>query len=134
MSDMQKDPDATMALVEEHLTVERRQVETGHVRVRLATDSETVDAGASLFDHGVDIKHVPIGREVSKVPAIRQDGETTIIPVLEEILVVEKRLVLIEEIHVRQTTKQTDVKQPINVRRQRAEIVRTVASDKTEEG
>jgi stress response protein YsnF len=101
--------------------------------VRVVTDHETVTARASLFDHGVDIKHVPIGREVTEVPPVRQDGETTIVPVLEEVLVVEKRLVLIEEIHIRRTTSQTDLEQPVTVRRQRAEIVRTAASDGSKE-
>lgn len=132
MSDAPKDPDATIALAEEHLSVGKRQVETGRVRVRVVTDEETVSAQASLFDHGVDIKHVPVGRVVTEVPQVRQDGETTIIPVLEEILVVEKRLVLIEEVHIRRTTSQTDAEQPVTVRRQRAEILRT-ASDRSKE-
>jgi uncharacterized protein (TIGR02271 family) len=133
MSDAAKGPDATIALAEERLSVGTRQVETGRVRVRVVTDEETVTAEATLFDHGVDIKHVPVGRVVTEVPQVRQDGETTVIPVLEEILVVEKRLVLIEEIHIRRTTSQTDVEQPVTVRRQRAEILRTAASDKSKE-
>lgn len=133
MSDAAKGPDATIALAEERLSVGTRQVETGRVRVRVVTDEETVTAAAALFDHGVDIKHVPVGRVVTEVPQVRQDGETTVIPVLEEILVVEKRLVLIEEIHIRRTTSQTDVEQPVTVRRQRAEILRTAASDRSKE-
>ncbi|HYZ24888.1 MAG TPA: DUF2382 domain-containing protein [Rhodopila sp.] len=133
MADPQEDPDATVSLAEERLTVSKRQVETGRVRVRVVTDRETITARASLFDHGVEVKHVPIGREVTEVPPVRQEGETTIIPVLEEVLVVEKRLVLIEEVHVRRTVSQTDVQHPVTVQRQRAEIVRTAASDKSRE-
>ncbi|MCJ2086982.1 YsnF/AvaK domain-containing protein [Methylobacterium sp. E-005] len=48
----------------------------------------------------------------------------TIIPVLEEILVVEKRLVLREEVHVRQTTAGEDVEMPVTLRRQHAVIER----------
>ena len=48
----------------------------------------------------------------------------TIIPVLEEILVVEKRLVLKEEVHVSQTTSGEDVEVPVMLRRQRAVVER----------
>lgn len=34
-------------------------------------------------------------------PEIRTEGDVTIVPVLEEVLVVEKRLVLKEELHIR---------------------------------
>lgn len=125
MSEIEKQPDATIALAEEHLTVGKRTVETGRVRVRVLTDTETVTARASLFDQAVEIKHVPVGREVTQVPETRQEGDTTIIPVLEEVMVVEKRLVLIEEIHIRKVVTQSDVEQPIVVRRQKADVVRT---------
>jgi stress response protein YsnF len=128
MSEPHKDPDATIALVEEHLTVQKRRVVGDRVKVRVLTDTETVNAKASLFDQAVDVKRVPVGREVTEVPPIRQEGDTTIVPVLEEIVVVEKRLVLIEEVHIRQVVTQVDVEQPVSVRRQRAEIVRTAAA------
>ncbi|OYV41915.1 MAG: hypothetical protein B7Z80_00055 [Rhodospirillales bacterium 20-64-7] len=124
---MRKDPDVTIPLAEEHLTVGKRQVETGRVRVRVVTDSDTVHAKASLFDQAVDVKHVPVGREVTEIPAIRQEGDLTIIPVLEEVLVVEKRLVLVEEVHVRRVVSETQVEQPVTVRRQRAEVIRSPA-------
>ena len=122
---MQDGPDATIPLVEEELNVGKRRLETGRVRVRVLTDTETVNAQASLFDQRVEVKHVPIGREVTEIPAVRQEGETTIIPVLEEVLVVEKRLVLLEEVHVKRVVAQSDVSQPVILKRQRAEVVRT---------
>ncbi|HEX2940600.1 MAG TPA: YsnF/AvaK domain-containing protein [Rhodopila sp.] len=128
MSDTPDDADVTIPLAEERLTVGKRQVETGRVRVRVVTDSDTVNAKASLFDQAVDVKRVPIGREVTEVPQVRQEGDLTVIPVLEEVLVVEKRLVLVEEVHVRRVVTQTDMEHPVTVRRQRAEIVRTRAT------
>ncbi|MCJ2107478.1 YsnF/AvaK domain-containing protein, partial [Methylobacterium sp. E-041] len=57
-------------------------------------------------------------------PVVREENGVTIIPVLEEILVVEKRLVLREEVHVRQTTADEDVEMPVTLRRQHAVIER----------
>jgi uncharacterized protein (TIGR02271 family) len=60
----------------------------------------------------VDVERVAIGRVVDTVPAVREEGDTLIIPVLEEMLVVEKRLVLKEEIRVtkRRTTETEQVR------------------------
>jgi stress response protein YsnF len=55
---------------------------------------------------------------------VRTEGETTIIPVVEEVLVVEKRLVLKEEIHIRRLISKDDVEVPVTVRRQRAVVER----------
>ena len=46
---------------------------------------------------------MPIDRQVDVAPKIRIEGDLTIVPVLEEILVVEKRLILKEEVHIRRT-------------------------------
>jgi stress response protein YsnF len=62
---------------------------------------------------------------VTDIPAVRQEGDVTIYPVLEEVLVVEKRLVLKEEVHVRRVVTQTEVSQPVMLRRQYADIERT---------
>jgi len=40
-------------------------------------------------------------------PAIRQEGDVTIISVMKEVLVVEKRLMLVEEVHITKQQQQT---------------------------
>jgi len=67
---------------------------------------------------------VAIGREVSEAPAVRTDGDVTIVPVMEEVLVVEKRLMLVEEIHIRRVATTEDVSIPVELRKQRASIER----------
>jgi stress response protein YsnF len=55
----------------------------------------------------------------------RTEGETTIIPVMEEVLVVEKRLRLKEELHV--TRRRTEHRDPqrVTLRSERVEVERT---------
>ena len=75
----------------------------------------------------VGVTRVPLNRTLAEgeaVPQIRTENGVTIIPVLEEILVVEKRLVLKEEVHVRQTTSGEDVEVPVMLRRQHAVVER----------
>jgi stress response protein YsnF len=52
-----------------------------------------------------------------------QDG-TVVVPVVEEILVVERRLVLREEVRLRVAAVEEVVEQPVTLRRQRAEVER----------
>jgi hypothetical protein len=56
-----------------------------------------------LFSDEVDIDRVSVNRLVDSPPETRQDGDITIVPVLEEVLVVQKRLLLKEEIRIRRT-------------------------------
>ncbi len=51
---------------------------------------------------------MPVGRVVDEAPAARAEGDTTIIPVVEERLVVVKQLFLVEEIHVRHVLRAGD--------------------------
>lgn len=121
----EQNPDATIELAEETLSVDKRRIDTARVRVRVRTETDTVSPRVSLFDQHVEVERVPIGREVTEIPQIREEGEITIIPILEEIVVVEKRLILKEEVHVRRAVSHTEVTQPMTLRRQRAEVERT---------
>ena len=47
-----------------------------------------------------------------------------VVPVLEEVLVVERRLVIREEIRMRLVSVEEPVEQPVAVRRQRATVER----------
>jgi stress response protein YsnF len=67
---------------------------------------------------------VPIDRLVDVAPAIRTEGDVTIIPVVEEILVVETKLVLKEEVHIRRTLTKETVEQSVTLRKQRAIVER----------
>jgi stress response protein YsnF len=75
----------------------------------------------------VGVSRVPINRTLAEgemPPVVREENGVTIIPVLEEILVVEKRLVLKEEVHIRQTTSGEAVEVPVTLRRQHAVVER----------
>ena len=133
---MSSDPAAEVALgeevilplVEETARIDKRADETG--RVRVSTRTETIEQvlRENLRSDHVGVTRVTLNRTLSEgesMPQVRTENGVTIIPVLEEILVVEKRLVLKEEVHVRQTTSGEDVEVPVMLRRQHAEVERT---------
>ncbi|HEX8387584.1 MAG TPA: DUF2382 domain-containing protein [Sphingomonas sp.] len=123
----------TIPLVEEELVVAKRLVETGRVRVRTEVQWRTDHARAELFRDHVEVERVPIGREVDAVPPIREDGEMVIIPVVEEVLVVEKRLVLKEEVRLRRTRSVETLDEPVRLRAMRAVVEREESPDSPKE-
>ena len=79
----------------------KRQVVTGRVRVQTLTDTIEELAHAEVQRESVEVTRVPIDKVVETAPEIRTEGDVTILPIVEEVLVVEKRLVLKEEVHIR---------------------------------
>jgi uncharacterized protein (TIGR02271 family) len=114
-------------LLEEELRVQKRSIATGKVRVRSVVDTVEEVARAELADERVDVTRVPVGREIDAAPSVRTEGEVTIVPVVEEVLVVEKRLVLKEELHIRRRVAHENVEVPVTLRKQRAVIERLAA-------
>ncbi len=125
--------DITIPLAQEELSLEKRRVETGRVRVETATELLNETIRTQLESSEVEIRRVEVGREVDHVPTVRVEGDVTIVPVLEEILVIEKRLVLKEELHIskRIVTEQAEVTVP--VRKQQVIIHRESRDDTTDE-
>ncbi|EWY39839.1 hypothetical protein N825_04900 [Skermanella stibiiresistens SB22] len=107
-----------MPVIEEELTVGIREVETGRVRIRTVTHETERVIDQALASLDVDVERIPIGREIQVAPEVRDDGETMVIPVVEERLVVEKRLFLREEIHVRRRRTETRFQQTVTLRSQ----------------
>jgi uncharacterized protein (TIGR02271 family) len=119
--------DAVIELVEETARIEKRLVETGRVRVSTRTETTEQVLRETLRGDAVGVTRVPIGRVIAEgetAPQVRDEGGVTIIPVLEEVLVIEKRLVLKEEVHIRRITSDEDVEVPITLRRQSAVVER----------
>ena len=111
-------------LLEERLVVDKRDVETGRVRIRTVIDHEQVLFKEELSYQKVLVDRVEINQDIDTAPEVRQDGDLLIIPVVEEYLFVEKRLRLKEELHVRLTRGVTPVADTIPVRRMRAIVER----------
>jgi uncharacterized protein (TIGR02271 family) len=87
-------------VIQEEVHVERQIVERGGVRVhkRVSEHEEVVEQ--PTFREEVSVERIPIGRPIDAEIGSRQEGDTLIVPVLEEMLVVEKRLVLKEEVRI----------------------------------
>ena len=116
-------------VVEEQLQVDKQVIETGVVRItkHVIEESETVNIPVSRDE--ITVEHVAVYQYVDEAPAVRYEGETMIIPVLREVLVTEKKLLLVEEVHVtkRQITSQET--QEVTLRKEEVTVERTGATD-----
>jgi stress response protein YsnF len=119
-----------LPLVEETATVHKQEVVTGKVRIRTVPDTAKELAKATLQSDFVEVTRVPIDQVVDTDPEIRTEGDVTIVPVLEEVLVVTTQLVLREELHIRRRVETETVEVPVTLRKQRA-IVEREAPDGT---
>ncbi len=84
----------------EELIVSRHRVDT-IVKVSRTTKLVEKTINELLSDSQVVVERVPVGIVVDVMPPVREEGDTTVFPVVEEILVTERRLFLREEVHVR---------------------------------
>jgi len=114
----------SIPLLEEEARIEKREVQTGRVRVRTVTDNVEEIARATLDEDVVEVTRIPVGREVDEPPQVRTEDGLVIVPVLEEVLIVEKRLVLKEELRIRRSVSREDIEVPITLRKQRAVVER----------
>jgi len=121
-------------VVEEELTLGRRQVKTGSVRVekRVLRHEETVDVPVVL--QTIHVRRVPKNRVVQSVPAVRKVGSTLIVPVVEEELVITKRLVLKEEIHLETRKRTSHVRRTVPLSKETARVTRLDATGNATDG
>ncbi len=118
-------------VVEERAVVLKRKKLTGGVRVRTVVheDEEVIDE--PLTTEEVEVERVLLDRWVKAPVPVRQEGQTTIITLLEEVAVVEKRLRATEEVRIitrRRTTRQAA--QHVTLRREEAVVERLEVADR----
>ncbi|WP_239025171.1 YsnF/AvaK domain-containing protein [Rhodoligotrophos defluvii] len=106
----------------EELSVSKEKVETGRVHVGTVTRTHEEMVDEELASEHVKIERVSVNRPIDAVPSVRHEGNVTIVPVLEEVLVVERRLMLKEEIHIRRVRTTERHRESVTLRRQEAVI------------
>lgn len=114
-------------LLMEDVSVSKRRVVTGRVRVSTVTHEREKLVDELLTQESVDIERRAIGRPVETAPDIREEGDTIVIPIVEEVLVVERRLVLKEEVRVRRARQTVRHQQLVKLREQEALVTRLEA-------
>jgi len=120
-----------LRLLAEDATVSRQVLETGRVRVAKVTRTRDHLIDELLAHTRFEVNRVPVGRLIDAMPAIKEDGDLTIVPIVEETVVVERRLMLKEELHIRRVQTNERFQQTVKLRYQTAEVTRIPAQKPT---
>ena len=115
------DGKVVVPVVAEQLEVQKRVVEGGGVRIRKTVSEREEVVDEPLLREEVHVRRVPVGRVVDGPVPVRHVGDTMIVSLLEEVLVVEKRLMLKEELHI--TKEKVESYRPQRVRLRTEEAV-----------
>ena len=121
----------TLQLHAEEAVVGTRLLQGETVRVATVTHVREHVVEVPVAHEIIEVEHVPIGQVVEVAPAIRYEGDVTILPVMEEVevVVIQRRLILKEEIHVRRRQVTETHRETISLRTQTAVVTRFVADE-----
>lgn len=107
-------------VIEERVKVGRRERETGRVRLVKTVREERATIDEPLMREHVDVERVAVNRPIEGPVESHYDGDTLVIPVLEEVLYVEKRLMLKEELRI--TRRRVEERHPEEVTLRKEEV------------
>jgi uncharacterized protein (TIGR02271 family) len=99
----------TVPVFREEVQVEKQAIDTGRgVRIHKTVAELPCHIDERLLRDEVEVSHVPVDRIVplDAAPATRYEGETLVVPILEEVLVVERRVRIKEEVRITRTRRE----------------------------
>jgi uncharacterized protein (TIGR02271 family) len=116
---------SVIPVIEEHLQVGKKVVETGRIRVTKTIQEHQESVNLPLNQEEVNLERVAVNQYVTTPPPpVRYEGDTMIIPVMQEVLVVEKRLLLVEELHITKRQVQKQETQQVTLRKEEVNVER----------
>jgi uncharacterized protein (TIGR02271 family) len=91
-------------VIQEQAFVDKQIIEKARVRVTKNVKEEKENIDVDVAHEEVEVTKIPVNKYVDTAPEVRFEGNTTIIPVLKEVLVIEKKMLLVEEVHITKRT------------------------------
>lgn len=120
-------------LIAEQVVIGKKVVETGGVRIHKTVREDVQQINEPIVREHLDVERVEINRFVETAPAIRHEGDVMIVPVLEEVVVTQKRLLLREEIHLTKRREEISNVQEVTLRREEISLEK-IGTDNIEPG
>lgn len=111
-------------MLREKLDISKERVVTGKITVRKTAGTEMDRQKVELMKEDIDIERVPVNRETASMPETRIEGNVTIIPIVREVAVVTKILMVTEEVRITKKVSGRTEEVEVQVRRENIEIER----------
>ena len=124
--------DTVVPIVQEELHIGKQKVETGWVRLTKTVQEREVMVSEPSMQEDIQIERVPVNRWLTEPASVRYEGDIMIIPVMEEVPVVEKRLRLKEELRVTKRQITTQRTEPVRLRTEEVQVERIPAQSRTD--
>jgi stress response protein YsnF len=125
--------ETVIPLFEESLSVSRRVVPTSRVQVSRVTHSHEHLVDELLERERVEVERVAIDKPIERMPSVREEGDCLIFPVVEEVLKIERVLVLKEEVRIRRVKGTERYQERVTLRKQEAVVNRLPIDETTAE-
>ena len=116
-------------IAQEELHVEKVPTATNKVVVHKTVREHEQVVDVPLLQESVELRRVPADRLLDAPLSVRQEGDVTIVPLMEEVLVVEKKLRLREEVHIIRHRSETHQPQTVRLRREEVQVERSAVPE-----
>ena len=130
---LEGDERETLPVVEERAVVRKRRRLTGGVRARTVVREDEEVIHEALRSEEVEVERTPLDRWVEAPIPIRQEGDTTVITLHEEVVVVEKRLKAVEEVRLTKHHGTRNADERVTLRREEVILERLEAADEEDD-
>ncbi len=127
LEEMEETRDANylvIPILSERMLVSKRRVSTGGVRITKQVNTREQAIKDHGFEEDVQVDRIPVNKIIDKPAKTQFEGKTMIIPVMEEVLVVEKRLMLKEEVRVTKFRQQLSAPDNVELREEKVSVER----------
>lgn len=124
-----EDGQLIIPVIQEQLVIDKQVIETGKVRVRKTVSEETASLNIPLIQETYDVQRVPAQQVMDNPPGVRYEGDTIVVPVMREIIIVEKKYELIEEVRLTRRTTAIPHVQEITLLKEHVQVERIQLDD-----
>jgi uncharacterized protein (TIGR02271 family) len=122
---MEQRNSVVVPVVEETVRIGKRVRETGKTAVHVTPRERTERIDVPVAHEEVHVTRVRVNRFVDTMPPVRQEGDVTIVPVVEEVVVVQKRLRVKEELHITKRRGTRRHRETVTLREEEARILKS---------
>ncbi len=113
-------------VVHEQVSIDKKVVETGKVNISKVVYEDVERYAVPYLEEHIQVERIPKNELVDTVPpAVRYEDDVMIIPVLKEVAVVEKRIMLVEELRITKTKTEKTESHEISLRKEEVQVKRS---------
>jgi len=122
-------PELVVPVLREELEIRKDVFSTGAVRVSKVVHEHPELISELLVSEHIEVERVPMDIAIDAPPPVRMEGEVTVIPVVEEVLVVTKQLRLKEELRMFKRRSVSEYRQEVTLRSEELVVERIDGED-----